>query len=208
MHSVVTGQAGAVEKRTVGNSVSSINAPDQVQASGVGELGALITGRAPESSSLAEPAEPARALCSTSAAAPRCRCRSNRSSTSTACAFPTRSGPVSQPCRARLVSRFGRHRAGRHRVHRDHQGSGGGHALRHRGGERRHPDHHEEGRWRLGEVQAYMRQGTQWFQNYENRMATNYAKDASGNILSWNGAKQETARGTPLFQSGACRHMR
>src|SRR5206468_9016015 len=32
---------------------------------------------------------------------------------------------------------------------------------------------------------AYVREGTQWFQNAENRIATNYARDASGNIVSW-----------------------
>ena len=44
---VVTGQAGAVEKRAIGNSVSTIAAADQVQASGVGDMGSLINGRAP-----------------------------------------------------------------------------------------------------------------------------------------------------------------
>jgi outer membrane receptor protein involved in Fe transport len=49
---------------------------------------------------------------------------------------------------------------------------------------------------------AYLRQGAQWFQDAENRMATNYARDAGGNILSWNSVKAEKARGTPLFKTG------
>ena len=36
-----------------------------------------------------------------------------------------------------------RHQSRRHREHRDHQGTGGGDALRHRSVERRHPDHHQ-----------------------------------------------------------------
>ena len=39
-----------------------------------------------------------------------------------------------------------RHQPRRHREHRDHQGPRRGDDLRHRSGERRHPDHHEEGR--------------------------------------------------------------
>jgi outer membrane receptor protein involved in Fe transport len=50
---------------------------------------------------------------------------------------------------------------------------------------------------------ASVREGTQWFQNAEHRMATNYARDASGNILSWNAVQAEKARGTPLFRTGS-----
>src|SRR5437764_1119118 len=44
---VVTGQPGAVERRAIGNSVSTIPAADAVQASAAGDMGSLINGRAP-----------------------------------------------------------------------------------------------------------------------------------------------------------------
>lgn len=52
---------------------------------------------------------------------------------------------------------------------------------------------------------ASVREGRQWFQNYENRIATNYARDAAGNIVTLNVAKSEQARGTPLFETGKLR---
>lgn len=50
---------------------------------------------------------------------------------------------------------------------------------------------------------AVVRQGTTWFQDVEGRMPTNYRKDpGSGEIIAWNGAREEKARGTPLFETG------
>ncbi len=47
-----------------------------------------------------------------------------------------------------------------------------------------------------------LRQGTLAFQDPGGRIATNYAKDATGAIVSWNGVQQEAARGTPVFTDG------
>jgi TonB-linked SusC/RagA family outer membrane protein len=49
---------------------------------------------------------------------------------------------------------------------------------------------------------ASLRQGTQWFMNPEGRIPTNYGKDASGNIVTWNAVAQENARGTPIWTRG------
>jgi outer membrane receptor protein involved in Fe transport len=46
------------------------------------------------------------------------------------------------------------------------------------------------------------RQGTDWFMDAAGRWPTNFAKDASGTILSWNAVQAENARGTPMFQTG------
>lgn len=43
------------------------------------------------------------------------------------------------------------------------------------------------------------------FLDAENRVPTNYAKDADGNIVEWNGVQSEEARGTPLFRTGQTR---
>ncbi|MGH7664159.1 MAG: TonB-dependent receptor domain-containing protein [Gemmatimonadaceae bacterium] len=52
------------------------------------------------------------------------------------------------------------------------------------------------------QLRALVRQGSVWFQDVEGRIPTNYAIGAGGEVLSWNGAQQEAARGTPLFETG------
>src|SRR5688572_14321459 len=47
-----------------------------------------------------------------------------------------------------------------------------------------------------------LRQGTQWFQDPEGRIPTNYGRDASSNIVTWNAVTQENARGTPIWNNG------
>ena len=47
-----------------------------------------------------------------------------------------------------------------------------------------------------------LRQGTTWFQNAEGRLPTSYGKDAAGNIVTWNGLAQEKARGLDIFRPG------
>ncbi|MEJ7809481.1 MAG: SusC/RagA family TonB-linked outer membrane protein [Gemmatimonadaceae bacterium] len=50
---------------------------------------------------------------------------------------------------------------------------------------------------------ATVRQGAQWFMNAENRIPETLSRDpVSGATLSWNPVKQEEARGTPLFKTG------
>jgi TonB-linked SusC/RagA family outer membrane protein len=44
--------------------------------------------------------------------------------------------------------------------------------------------------------------GPIWFRDAAGRMPTNFAKDSSGNIVTWNAVEQEEARGTPLFEAG------
>ncbi|MBX6363929.1 MAG: SusC/RagA family TonB-linked outer membrane protein, partial [Gemmatimonadetes bacterium] len=52
------------------------------------------------------------------------------------------------------------------------------------------------------EFSASIRQGTTWFMDPQGRIPTNYAKDAQGNIISWNGVQQEDERGTPIWTNG------
>ena len=82
-----------------------------------------------------------RARASASAATRRSRSRTTPSSTSTACA-PTTAARA--PARHRVVAPR-RHRPELHRARGDPEGRRGRDALRHRGGERRHPDLHKKG---------------------------------------------------------------
>jgi TonB-linked SusC/RagA family outer membrane protein len=47
-----------------------------------------------------------------------------------------------------------------------------------------------------------VKQGANWFHDAENRVPTNYWRDPSGNVQSVNVVKTEKARGTPIFRTG------
>ena len=49
---------------------------------------------------------------------------------------------------------------------------------------------------------AKTEQGAVWFQDPEGRMPTNYQRNPAGEIVPWNGIKQEEDRGTPIFTTG------
>jgi TonB-linked SusC/RagA family outer membrane protein len=49
--------------------------------------------------------------------------------------------------------------------------------------------------------------GTLFFRDAENRIPTNLMRDASGNVMEWNGVRQERERGTPLFTNGHVRNV-
>lgn len=54
-------------------------------------------------------------------------------------------------------------------------------------------------------VNVQVQDGTIWFRDAANRVPTNYAKDAAGSIVSWNGVQAEADRGTPMFRTGQTR---
>jgi TonB-linked SusC/RagA family outer membrane protein len=45
------------------------------------------------------------------------------------------------------------------------------------------------------------------FRDAENRMPTNFAKNAAGEIVEWNAVRQEEERGEPLFETGQTRQL-
>ncbi len=200
---VVTGQAGAVEKRAIGNSVSTIAAADQVQASAVGDMGSLINGRAP---GVVVTGGTGRTGAGTVL---NIRGRSTLSlsqqpliyidgvrvsnEVGTGIAGVQGFGVVSRlddiaPEDIESIEIIKGPAAGT--LYGTEAANGVIQIITKKGG------------GGAPKFNAYIRQGAQWFQNYENRIATNYARDAGGNVVSWNAAKQEAARGTPLFQSG------
>jgi TonB-linked SusC/RagA family outer membrane protein len=48
-------------------------------------------------------------------------------------------------------------------------------------------------------------QGNLWFRDAEGRLPTNYMRDPAGAIVKWNAVRQEKERGSPLFRTG---HLR
>lgn len=199
---VVTGQAGAVEKRAIGNSVSTIAVPDQVQASAVGDMGALINGRAP---GVVVTGGTGRAGAGTVL---NIRGRSTLSLSQQPLIYidgvrvsnEVGTGPRGQG--NNVVSRLDDIAPEDIESIEIIKGPAAGTLYGTEAANGVVQIITKKGGGGAPKFNAYMRQGSQWFQNYENRMATNYARDASGTVLSWNAAKAEAARGTPLFQNG------
>lgn len=52
------------------------------------------------------------------------------------------------------------------------------------------------------QINVTVKQGTNWFQDPEGRIEPNYGLDADGEIVSLNLVQQETDRGTPIWQNG------
>jgi TonB-dependent SusC/RagA subfamily outer membrane receptor len=52
------------------------------------------------------------------------------------------------------------------------------------------------------QINVAVRQGTSWFQNPEGRIPLNFGLDADGNVVSQNLVQQETDRGTPIWKNG------
>ena len=56
------------------------------------------------------------------------------------------------------------------------------------------------------QLSLQVQDGSIYFRNAEGRVPTNFAKDASGNIVAFNGVTAEQALGTPIFKTGQTRH--
>ena len=199
---VVTGEPGAVERRAVGNSVATIAAADELQSSGATSLGNLLNGRAP---GVVVTGGTGRAG---TGEILNIRGRSTLSLSQQPLIYidgvrvsnEVGTGPRTQG--GNVVSRlndispediesveiikgpaagtlYGTEAANGVVQIITKKGSGGAPRLT-----------------------ASTVQGAQWFQDAENRMATNYARNTSGEIVSWNAVAAEKARGTPLFRNG------
>ncbi|HEX3865543.1 MAG TPA: TonB-dependent receptor plug domain-containing protein, partial [Gemmatimonadaceae bacterium] len=55
-------------------------------------------------------------------------------------------------------------------------------------------------------TRASITEGSMWFQDAAARVGTNYDKDKSGNIVQWNGVTAASDSGTPMFKTGMERH--
>jgi TonB-linked SusC/RagA family outer membrane protein len=213
---VVTGTAGAQERRTISNAVSSIDAPTVLEESAAPTITSLLNGRAPGVT-----------IAPTTGrlgAGPDILIR-GRSSLSLSNApliyidgvrvnNVTRSGPVGV---SGVGSAFGAQNssvAGRlndispddiqsieiikgpaaSTIYGTEAANGVIQIITKRGANGPKP-----------QVTGQIEDGTIFFRDAESRIATNYMKDASGNIVTWNGVAAEKARGTPLFKTGQSR---
>ncbi|HEY2375059.1 MAG TPA: SusC/RagA family TonB-linked outer membrane protein [Gemmatimonadaceae bacterium] len=200
---VVTGTAGAVEKRSVGNAVSTIAAADQLQASAVGDLGALINGRAP---GVVVTGGTGRAGAGTVL---NIRGRSTLSLSQQPLIYvdgvrvsnEVGTGPRVQG--GNVVSRLDDIAPEDIESIEIIKGPAAGTLYGTEASNGVVQIITKKGGGGAPHFSAYVRQGNQWFMNAADRMATNYARDpVSGNVLTWNPVTSEAAHGTPLFQTG------
>ncbi len=54
-------------------------------------------------------------------------------------------------------------------------------------------------------VKLQVQDGIIWFRDAANRVPTNYARNSAGEIIAWNGVQAEADRGTPMFSTGQTR---
>lgn len=200
---VVTGTAGAESRRAIGNSVSTISATDAIERSGVGDVGNLINARAP---GVIVTMGSGRA-----GGGPSINVR-GRSTISLS------QQPLIYIDGVRVVNDIGTgpRTQGGGQISRLNdvnpediesveiikgpaagtiygtEASNGVIQIITKKGQAGRP-----AQWNVS-----LRQGAQWFTDPEGRIPTNYAKDASGQIVSWNAVQQENARGTPIWTKG------
>lgn len=200
---VITGQAGAVERRSIGNTISTISAATDLRASGVATIGALINGRAP---GVVVTSGTGRAGAGTSL---NIRGRSTLSLSQQPLIYidgvrvsnDVNTGPRTQggavtsrlddiaPEDIESIEIIKGPAAGT--LYGTEASNGVVQIITKKGGSG------------APSLSVSIRQGTQWFQNAEGRMATNFFRATDGTITSWNAVQAEEARGTPLFRSGA-----
>jgi TonB-linked SusC/RagA family outer membrane protein len=198
---VVTGTAGGELRRSIGNAVSTIDVTDELDRSGVGDVGTLLNGRSP---GVIVTAGTGRV-----GAGPSINIRGK--STLTLSQEPLLyidgirvnndigTGPNTRPIASRFndiapddiesIEIIKGPAAGT--IYGTEGANGVIHIITKKGRAGSDP------RWT-----ALLRQGTTYFSDAEARMPTNFGRDASGQILSWNPVAQENARGTPLFRNG------
>jgi TonB-linked SusC/RagA family outer membrane protein len=200
---VVTGQPGQTERRAVGNSIATIDATAVMEASGAGDINKLINGRAPGVTIIpgtgrpgAGPTITVRGVSSLSLNTQPLLYVDGVRVTNDIATGPTGAAGGS------VISRLddiapqdiesieiikGPAAA---TIYGTEASNGVIQVITKKG---------HSGKPQVGFV---VRQGTNWFQDPEGRMPTNYASDGAGGILSWNPVQQENARGTPIWTNG------
>jgi TonB-linked SusC/RagA family outer membrane protein len=200
---VVTGQPGATERRSVGNSIATIDAPAALELSGSGDVTKLINGRAPGVTVIpgsgragAGPTITVRGLGSLSLnSQPLLYIDGVRVTNDVA------TGP-SGVAGGSIISRLDDiapediesieviKGPAASTIYGTEASNGVIQVIT------------KKGRVGKPQVGLTVRQGTNWFQDAEGRIPTNYASDGAGGILSWNPVQQENARGTPIWDNG------
>jgi TonB-linked SusC/RagA family outer membrane protein len=200
---VVTGQPQATERRAVGNSIATIDAPAALELSGAGDVGKLINGRAPGVAILpssgrvgAGPSITVRGLGSLSLnTQPLVYIDGVRVNNDIL------SGP--QSAGGLVVSRLNDiapediesieiikgPAAGT--IYGTEASNGVIQIITKKGRAGAKP-----------QINVTVKQGTNWFQNPEGRIPSNFGFDDAGAVVSQNLVQQETDRGTPIWKNG------
>jgi TonB-linked SusC/RagA family outer membrane protein len=200
---VVTGQPGATERRAVGNSIVTIDAPEAFELSGAGDVAKLINGRAPgvtiqpNSGKVgAGPSITVRGLGSLSLnTQPLVYIDGVRVNNEVL------SGPVSAgglvisrlndiaPEDIQSIEIIKGPAAGT--IYGTEASNGVIQIITKKGSPSARP-----------QVSVLVQQGTNWFQNPEGRIPANFGFDGTGNVESQNLVQQESDRGTPIWKNG------
>jgi TonB-linked SusC/RagA family outer membrane protein len=202
---VVTGQPEGTERRAVGNSIATIDAPAALELSGAGDVTKLINGRAPGVTILpnsgrpgAGPSITVRGLGSLSLNSQPLLYIDGVRVTNDARTGPTGGAGGSVVSRLNDIAPEdiesieiikGPAAA---TIYGTEASNGVIQVITKRGRPGAKP-----------QIGITVKQGTNWFQNPEGRIPTNYGLDGTGGILSQNLVRQESDRGTPIWQNGA-----
>jgi TonB-linked SusC/RagA family outer membrane protein len=200
---VITGTAAGEQQRSIGNAVSSISAAQEVERSGVGDVGNLINARA---AGVIVTSGSGRAGSGTGIAI---RGRSTISLNQQPLLYIDGvrvASDVSTGTRAQGGSGIARMNdiapediesieiikgPAAATIYGTEAANGVIQVITKRG---RASD---KARWGLS-----FRQGTSWFQDPEGRLPTNYGKNTAGEILTWNAMQMEKARGFDIWKNG------
>ncbi len=200
---VVTGQPGATERRAIGNSIATIDAPAALELSGAGDLTRLINGRAagvtilPNSGRAgAGPSITVRGLGSLSLNSQPLLYIDGVRVTNDVETGPTgvQGGSVVSrlndiaPEDIESIEIIKGPAAGT--IYGTEASNGVIQVIT------------KKGRVGKPQIGITVKQGTNWFQDPEGRIQTNYALDGAGGILSQNLVQQENDRGTPIWTNG------
>jgi TonB-linked SusC/RagA family outer membrane protein len=201
---VVTGQPGGTERRAVGNSIATIDAPAALELSGSGDVGNLINGRAPGVTIIpgsgrvgAGPTITVRGLGSLSLSSQPLLYIDGVRVTNDIATGPSSiagGGNVSRlndiaPEDIESIEIIKGPAAAT--IYGTEASNGVIQVITKKGRAGGRP-----------QVNLTMKQGTNWFQDPEGRMPTNFASDGAGGILTWDPVDQEKARGTPIWTNG------
>jgi TonB-linked SusC/RagA family outer membrane protein len=200
---VVTGQPGATERRAVGNSIATIDAPAALELSGAGDAGKLINGRAagvtilPNSGRVgAGPSVTVRGLGSLSLnTQPLIYIDGVRVNNDVLSGPQSAGGLVISrlndiaPEDIQSIEIIKGPAAGT--IYGTEASNGVIQIITKKG--------RAGGKPQIG---LTVRQGTNWFQNPQGRIPSNFGLDANGAVVSQNLVQQESDRGTPIWKNG------
>lgn len=199
---VVTGTAGGVEKKAIGNAVTSIDAADAKRLSGANDIGALLNGRAagvvvvPNGGRVGVgPSITTRGRSSlTLSGEPLIYIDGVRTNNETG------TGPTNQG--NRIISRLGDLNPDDIESFEVIRGPAAATIYGTEAANGVIQILTKRGRGNRAEIRGLMRQGTSWFANQEALVGERWGRNPQGAVETWNPIIAEKDRGTPIFRPG------